>query len=76
MGARMGARVLNRSLVKVEADELRPAAMTLAREIAENAPLAVMSVRATMREGLADAVAAATDHELKIHYTHHHGYWS
>lgn len=49
----------------VEADELRDAAMRLAAEIAENAPLAVMSVRATMRAGLADAVSQATEHELK-----------
>ena len=49
----------------VDADELRPAAIELATEIAENAPLAVMSVRATMRDGLADAVARATEHELK-----------
>ena len=36
---------------------------SLAAEFAANAPLAVMSVRATLREGLADAVAKATDHE-------------
>lgn len=39
------------------------AAVALAAEIAENAPLALLSVRATMRQGLADAVQAATDHE-------------
>ncbi len=49
----------------VPAQELRTAAATLAAEIAENAPLAVMSVRATLREGLAEAVAEATEHELK-----------
>ncbi len=49
----------------VEADELRNAARALAAEIAENAPLAVVSVRATMRAGLAERVAAATEHELK-----------
>ncbi len=43
---------------------LREAALTLAREIAENAPLAVESTRATLRAGLADAVRAQTDHEL------------
>ena len=61
-----GAEALDIGLVDqlVDADELRPTAMTLAQEIAENAPLAVMSVRATMREGLAEAVAAATEHEL------------
>jgi enoyl-CoA hydratase/carnithine racemase len=49
----------------VDADELRGAAHELAAEIAENAPLAVVSVRATMRQGLAARVAAATEHELK-----------
>ncbi|MEM7077682.1 MAG: enoyl-CoA hydratase/isomerase family protein [Pseudomonadota bacterium] len=48
----------------VEADQLRAQAVALALEIAENAPLAVMSVRATMREGLAASVRRATDHEL------------
>jgi len=49
----------------VEAENLRAAAMSLARQIAENAPLAIMSVRATMRQGLAEAVTCATEHELK-----------
>ena len=49
----------------VDADELRDTAMALAQEIAVNAPLAVMSVRATMRHGLAEAVTEATVHELK-----------
>lgn len=44
-------------------EELRSTALTLASEIAENAPLALKSVRATMREGLAAAVQTATDHE-------------
>jgi enoyl-CoA hydratase/carnithine racemase len=48
----------------VPLDELRPAALRLAREIAENAPLAVQSTRATLREGLAAAVQAMTDHEF------------
>ena len=46
-------------------DNVRPAALELAREIAENAPLAVQSVRATMRDGIAAAVKAATDHEFR-----------
>ena len=49
----------------VDQDKLRDAARALALEIAENAPLAVVSVRATVRQGLADKVAAATEHELK-----------
>jgi enoyl-CoA hydratase/carnithine racemase len=48
----------------VPLDELRGAALDLAREIAENAPLAVQATRATMRAGLAAAVKAQTDHEL------------
>ena len=62
-----GEQALEMGLVDqlVEADELRQAAQALAAEIAGNAPLAVMSVRATQRQGLADAVAAATVHELK-----------
>ena len=46
------------------ADALRHRAMTLATEIAGNAPLAVESTRATMRRGLAEAVKAQTGHEL------------
>ncbi len=48
----------------VPLSELRAAAQALAAEIAENAPLAILSVRATMRRGLAERIAAATDHEL------------
>src|ERR1043166_3585031 len=44
-------------------ENVRAAAVELAKEIAENAPLAVQSTRATMRAGLAAAVKAATDHE-------------
>jgi enoyl-CoA hydratase/carnithine racemase len=49
--------------VLAEPDLLREEAMKLANEIAENAPLAVQSTRATLRRGLADAVRAQTDHE-------------
>ena len=49
--------------VLAEPDRLREEAMKLATEIAECAPLAVQSTRATMRRGLADAVGAQTDHE-------------
>lgn len=51
--------------VLVPQAELRQAAWDLAREIAVNAPLALMSTRATLRQGLADKVRAATDHELE-----------
>ena len=45
-------------------ENLRAAAVRLAGEIAENAPLAVQSTRATLRAGLAAAVKAQTDHEF------------
>jgi len=48
-----------------EPDKLRASALALAAEIAEGAPLALLSTRATMRQGLADAVKAQTDHEFK-----------
>jgi enoyl-CoA hydratase/carnithine racemase len=43
--------------------ELRAAARAMAAEIAASAPLAVRSIRQTMRGRLADAVAEATDRE-------------
>ena len=49
--------------VLTEQENLRAAAIELASEIAENAPLAVQSVRATLRDGLAEAVQKQTDHE-------------
>jgi enoyl-CoA hydratase/carnithine racemase len=48
----------------VPQDQVRAAAVKMAAEIAENAPLGVSSTRATMRRDLADRVAAATEHEL------------
>jgi enoyl-CoA hydratase/carnithine racemase len=48
----------------VPQDQVRPAAMKLAQEIAECSPLGLLSTRATMRAGLADRVLAATHHEL------------
>ncbi len=48
----------------VPLDNLRQAAMDLAIEIAQSAPLGVMSTRETMRRGLADAVEQATEREL------------
>ena len=52
--------------VLVPQERVRQAAIDLAREIAENSPLAVLDTRATMRAGLADRVKAATDHELAL----------
>lgn len=45
-------------------DNVRAAAIALAMEIAECAPLAVIATRATLRQGLAERVAHATEHEL------------
>src|SRR3954453_15574408 len=50
--------------VLVPQDQVRDAARKLAAEIAENAPLALLATGPTMREGLADRVKAATEHEL------------
>jgi enoyl-CoA hydratase/carnithine racemase len=49
----------------VPLEELRGAALRLAREIAENAPLALVSTRKTLRGDLAAAVRAQTDVEAK-----------
>lgn len=51
--------------VLTRADQVRTQAISLAEEIAGNAPLAVMSVRATMRQGLAERLTAVTDHEAR-----------
>lgn len=50
--------------VLAEPEALRTRAVELAQEIAENAPLAVAATRATLRQGLAAAVAEQTRHEL------------
>jgi enoyl-CoA hydratase/carnithine racemase len=50
--------------VLVPQDQVRAEAVKLATEIAECAPLGVTATRATLRQGLADRVKAATDHEL------------
>ena len=50
--------------VLVAQDEVRGAALKLAAEIAENAPLGLVATRATMRGDLADRVLKATEHEL------------
>jgi enoyl-CoA hydratase/carnithine racemase len=47
----------------VPAEQLRSAALTLAREIAENAPLAVLATRKTSRAGLYEAIRAQLAHE-------------
>jgi enoyl-CoA hydratase/carnithine racemase len=44
--------------------EVRSAAQALALEIAQSAPLAVLSTRETVRRGLCDEIEAATEREL------------
>ena len=51
--------------VLVDQNEVRAAAIQLAEELGSAAPLAVMSVRETVRVGLADAVEKATQRELQ-----------
>lgn len=48
----------------VPAEDLRDAALALAGELAEAAPLALMSTRATLRAGLRDRVARQLEREL------------
>jgi enoyl-CoA hydratase/carnithine racemase len=48
----------------VPQNQVRGEAMKLAAEIAECSPLGLLATRATMRQGLADRVMAATTHEL------------
>ncbi len=47
----------------VPPEELRDQSRVLAAQLAASAPLAVRSIRATLRAGLADEVAAAVEHE-------------
>jgi len=66
-GRRIGGEEAHRiGLLDVLAPEglVREAALALAGEIALSAPIAVASTRATLRRGLADAIADITDHEL------------
>jgi enoyl-CoA hydratase/carnithine racemase len=45
-------------------DDVRDAALRLAREIAESAPLAVVSIRQTLRRGMIERIEAATEREM------------
>lgn len=51
--------------IYADADKVRDAAIELAREVAENAPLALLSLREQMRPGLADSVNAVTTIESR-----------
>ena len=58
-----GTEALRIGLCDRLADDPRAGARALAAEIAGSAPLAVRSIRATLRAGLVDRFAAALDHE-------------
>lgn len=45
-------------------EAVRRHALDVAGEIAANAPLALLSVRATLRQGMAETIRRATDHEF------------
>ena len=49
----------------VPTEQVREAAVALATEIAQSAPLAIVSTRETLRRGLAAAVQAATEREYQ-----------
>ena len=49
----------------VPQDEVRSKATELATEIAQSAPLAIVATRETLRRGLAEAVASATEREYE-----------
>jgi enoyl-CoA hydratase/carnithine racemase len=49
----------------VPVDQVRTKAVELATEIAQSAPLAIVSTRETLRRGLADIVARATEREYE-----------
>jgi enoyl-CoA hydratase/carnithine racemase len=49
----------------VPLDQVRMRATELATEIAQSAPLAVMATRETLRRGLAEAIASATEREYE-----------
>ena len=72
-GRRIGgeeAHAIGLADVLVPLAEVRSAALALATEIAQSAPIAVTSTRRTLRRGLADEIAAITDHELSEQQVH------
>ncbi len=58
------AAALGLADILVPQDQVRQRAIELAAEIAVAAPLAITSTRATLRAGLPERIAAATDREL------------
>jgi enoyl-CoA hydratase/carnithine racemase len=67
-----GRRITGEEAVKlgladycVPLDQVRAKALEVATEIAQSGPLAIVATRETLRRGLADAVAAATEREYE-----------
>lgn len=63
-----GEEAFNAGLVDVlvaEDSSIRQESLALAQEIAANAPLAIGSIRASVRDGLAEAVELALEHEIE-----------
>lgn len=60
------ARVLGLCDDLVNDEDLLPAAVARAGTIAHSGPLAVRSIRATLRQGLVDRLRAAMDHECEV----------
>ncbi len=57
--------------VLVEQDKVVEAAIVLAGEIAQSAPLAVQATRTTLRQGLADEVQLVNAHERSVQLVHY-----
>lgn len=57
--------------VLVASDDVRAEAMRVAEEIAASAPLAVQSTRATLRQGLCEAIERAVHHESAEQQKHY-----
>ena len=72
-GRRIGgaqAVALGLADVLAKSDELLESAQLLAKEIASNAPLAIMATRQTLRNGLAHQLEAAINHESHMQQQH------
>jgi enoyl-CoA hydratase/carnithine racemase len=67
-----GAEAVERGLadILVEKQDVREQAYSLAAEIAESSPIAVLSMRATLRQDLLPALTAAMAHESSEQYGH------
>jgi len=64
VGGEEAVRIGLADVLAPRAEDIRGQAHKLAAEIAENAPLALLSTRATLRAGLVDAIRKQLEHEL------------